>query len=182
MNDMKVIIETAEFKVSQGRLLCSALHMKWGIGLTLVLGLLFLCGTLCGIFIDIRWLIIALMVLFVAAPGMMAILYLNYALSPRCLTEVYPHKVFFTEEGIEVDALVPAWPRDEEEEQNEQREPAIPKRIGFKASFTEVSRVRAGLKGLVLELRGTPPGIVHVPYDVLSDSRADSEWIIRRLM
>lgn len=172
-------IQTVEFVVSRGRLLRSALKMGWGIGATIGVAAVFVAGVTCGLLIDLRWLLVAWMVLLVAAPGVMAMLYLNYAFSPRCLPEVYRHTVRFTDAGIEVRAIVPPLPVAEEEEErdNSAQESKI---IGYEASYQDVCKVKPGLKGLVIELRGTPPGLLHLPYEVLPDPVRDTAIIIEK--
>lgn len=168
-------IQTVEFAVSRGRLLCSALKMGWGVLATVVVALVFVAGLTLGLLVDLRWILVAFMLLLVVAPGVLALLYLNYALSPRCLPEVYRHTVCLSDNRIEVKGHIP--PLLSEEGEDVSKESKV---IGYVVSYSDVAKVKPGLKGLVLELKGTPPGLLHLPYEVLPDPVRDTALIIER--
>ncbi|MDE6668077.1 MAG: hypothetical protein K2K26_00170 [Muribaculaceae bacterium] len=51
---------------------------------------------------DLRWLIVGLMILLIATPLMLALLYLNYGLRPACVANVLPHTVELLPDALRV--------------------------------------------------------------------------------
>lgn len=166
---------TSEFKTPRPRLLRTALTMCHSTPLWVTLTALVAAGAAMGLLLDWRYALVAAMLLLVLVPGVMAILYLNYALSPRCLPEAWPHTVTFTPEGFTVSATVPPLPASDDEGEAE-----APRQIGFSASYSQVREVRAGVDGVVIRLKGTPPGLVHVPYAALPDSNENLAYILKK--
>lgn len=173
---------TAKYSVSRSRLLRSAVAVCHGRHLCLVLGLLLVIGVAFGLLIDWRFALVTAMLALVLAPGVLAFLFFNYALSPRCLPEVWPHTVTFTTDGFEVTATVPPLPDaggGDGTDAEEGRE-TPPARIGYAAAYTDVREVRAGVDGLVIRLAGTPPGLLHVPYSALPELRENTAYILEK--
>lgn len=92
---------TGEFSVSSSRLL-GLLMMRWGFYPLLAAFTFFLAGVALGIFLDIRWLIVAFMVLCIVIPALVAFIYFWYALKPLCSFNILPHTLRSTPDGIEV--------------------------------------------------------------------------------
>lgn len=82
----------AAFAASMTRLYA----MKWIWGAAAAVAV---CG-LAGAIIDVRWLIVALMVVFIVAPMVFAFLYFHYGLRLSCACNVLPHSLSFSERGI----------------------------------------------------------------------------------
>ncbi|MCM1005664.1 MAG: hypothetical protein NC548_57590 [Lachnospiraceae bacterium] len=168
-------IETTEFKVPRSSILQSALltptfRWAWIVSALLVCG-----GAAAAIFADWRWALVTAMLLLVSAPGVMALLYISYAMSPRCLSDAYPHTVSFNDEGFRVSAKIPPLPPLPGQEDDT---PQKPKTLSFSAEYKDVKRVRVTLTELVIYLHGNPPGIVHIPYDNLASPREDTQTIL----
>lgn len=173
---------TAEYSVSRSRLLRSAVAVCHAGQLYISLGLLLVIGGALGIFVDWRFALVTAMLALVLAPGILAFLFFNYALSPRCLPEVWPHIVTFGPDGFEVMATVPSLPQTEDPgvaDTDEERE-AMPTHIGYAARYEDVREVRVGVEGLVIRLAGTPPGLLHVPYSVLPEARENVACILEK--
>lgn len=171
-------IVTDKFSISRGVLLKSALMTRSFRWVWVILGVLVCTGAVCGVCLDWRWWLVTVMLLLVLAPGVMALLYLNCALSPRCITEVYPHTVRFDDTGITVRAEVPPLPAQEDEEETKIEEVRT---LEFGVDYNKVRKVRMMLNQMVIYLQGNPVGIVHVPYDVLPDAREDSKVILQKI-
>lgn len=116
-------------------------------------------------FTDMRWLVAALMLVMVAVPAVLLFLFIHYGMSPRCLPMVYPHTVLLNDSGIHVRATVPGEPVHT---------------LKLDAAWSDVARARAGLKALTIKLKGTPPGLLYIPYDALPDPKADIPAILRK--
>lgn len=177
------MMTTTEFRISRSHLLCSALLMRHAAALWTALCVMLVAGVTLSFAADWRFGLVTAMLMLVLAPGVMALLYLNYALSPRCLPEVWPHTVAFGSDGFRVEAKVPPLPvaadgaEDGEDAPGPPEPEPEPATFGFSASYAEVAEVRAGLDGLVLRLAGSPPGLVHVPYSALEGTGLTAAFI-----
>lgn len=63
---------------------------------------------------DLRWLIVAFMVICLLAPMVMAFLYFHYGLRPGCVVNVLPHTCTLTPSGLQVDVWRRPAPDDPE--------------------------------------------------------------------
>lgn len=173
---------TAEYSVSRSRLLRSAVVLCHARQLYTSLGLLLVIGVALGLFVNWRFALVTAMLALVLAPGALAFLFFNYALSPRCLPEVWPHTVTFGPDGFEVRATVPPLPQTEDSDGTnpEEEKEASPTHIGYAARYGDVCEVRVGVEGLVIRLAGTPPGLLHVPYSALPEPRENTAYILEK--
>lgn len=90
---------TATFRMSGAAFAASMTRlyaMKWIWGAIAVVAA---CG-LAAALSDVRWLIVALMVVFIVAPMVFAFLYFNHGLRLSCACNVLPHSLAFSERGI----------------------------------------------------------------------------------
>lgn len=90
--------------------LVSCLFMRHGLSwLYVMICVILIMIVLTFLFADLRWLIAALMALFIVVPACMAFLYINYALHPLVAFNVLPHSIFVDVDAgiIEVDVYVP---------------------------------------------------------------------------
>lgn len=126
-------------------------------------------GLLLSVFVDWRFMLVAAMLMLIAAPGIMAILYFNYALSPRCFPEVWTHTVTFTDTGFKVEGTLPPLPAPESDAEDEAPESEKSKKIGYTAGYDEVKRMLATANGIILVLVTPPPGLLHIPYNALPE-------------
>lgn len=173
------MIQTEEFKIPRATILKSALltpTFKWVWSLLLII---IVAGVVAAIMFDWRWGLVTAMLILVLAPGVMALLYLSYAMSPRCLPDAFPHTVTFGDEDIIVDATIPPLPPAEEESnEGKQSEDTPVKKMTFKVKYSDIRKSRISLKQLTLYLTGTPPGIIHIPYSSLE--KADADYVIKK--
>ncbi len=72
-------------------------------------------GLVAGIFIDLKWLLLAFLILLVAAPACLALLFYSEALRPENFINRLPHTVVIQPEGIRIISLLKE--RNEENEQ-----------------------------------------------------------------
>ena len=99
MNDLN---GSSIFSISQGALLghLFRLHGRpWLIGCGVVVAALLLVALLLS---DIRFAILALMIVFFIIPMVMSLLYFNYALKYDVSFNALPHSLHLTEKGVEV--------------------------------------------------------------------------------
>lgn len=140
--DKAMTFTTAEYSVSRSRLLRSAAALCHARELYTSLGLLLVIDVALGFLIDWRFALVTAMLALVLAPGALAFLFFNYALSPRCLPEVWPHTVTFGPDGFEVRATVPPLPQTEDSDGTnpEEEMKASPTHIGYAARIRRCTR------------------------------------------
>lgn len=143
-------IETAKFRMAQSRMasrLVAAYGRPWLSGLASLL----LAAAIAS---AANWMfaVAGLMLVLVVAPGIMAILYFAYALKPATALNVLPHKLIFTEAGIQAD-IDPMAPIGDEA-------PADPKTVVF--GIDEIKETAAFSDGLSISLGSR--GFLWLPY------------------
>ena len=160
---------TEEFFISKGALMRAVIGLRCRWALCVLAGVL-LAAVGLAVFVDLRWAIVALMVVFIVAPGLLAFGYIWYALSPRCLVNTYPHSVTVDDAGLATEARIEV--RDEEKVEY--------RYLSVRAVWGDVARVRVRLSQLVIELKGTPVGILIIPYESMPDADAFVKFVLAR--
>lgn len=143
---------------------------KW---VWVVLAVLICMGVVATLLFDWRWALVTAMLILVLAPGIMALLYLSYAMSPRCIPDSFPHSVTFRDKDFTVLAEIPPLPPRNDNvtySENESGEAEKPKYLSFTSTYAEIKRTKVTMTSLVIYLKGNPPGIIHIPYNTLENS------------
>lgn len=122
----------------------------------------------CGIFIDLRWLIVALMLLTIVVPGIMVFLYLSYALSPRCIPCVHNHYIKVKGDTLSIIYTVTTRASDDEEPEE--------KTVTVNVPHDDIDSCRVGLNYFTITMR-RPFGLLKIPYSSLPDPRKFAEWV-----
>lgn len=95
-------ITTDLFRISSARFIKFLLGKK-AFWFFFASGLFFLISVVFGIFVDIRIIILALMIIFILIPFVVFIFYFYYALTPLNSSNILPHTLKFSSEGISID-------------------------------------------------------------------------------
>lgn len=154
-------LTTGEIRSSHRQFISTLARLKavWPLAL-LSLAVL---GCAAGAFFDIRWLIAALMLVAIVAPMVMAFLYIMYALSPRCLPQVHPHRVTIEPEEIVIRYRVkPLPPLENPEEVPEE------KTIEVRVPAGQIARIHRGSEAFVIEFCH-PFGFARIPWQALPE-------------
>lgn len=117
-----------EFRIPTAHLFTLVL-LRHGFLTIAVLALLFLSGILLGIFVDIRALVVAFMILCIVAPMAMALLYIRYCMHPRFVFNSLPHTLRVDGPSLRVRIRTSYDPVEDDKDQDKQpeyREIAIP--------------------------------------------------------
>lgn len=142
-----------EFKVSQGVLIRQLLYMRLRNGLSLRIGLvIFLMALIScvvyGFIADIRWVIVGLMLIFILAPMIMAMLYISDALHPDGYFNTLPHRLSVEDTDVVVDMRVVA---QEDEAVEERKRIHIPlAKLGRYYVTSSGIAVKVGERGLMI--------------------------------
>lgn len=186
-------VTTGEFAVPKGQFMRHlAGKFAWKTLVVLAAGVT-VCAVL-GIILDLRWFIVALMVVFILTPMLAALLYFNYGLRPEGFVNVLPHRVTIHPDGtIEAEAYFTVqnyedepdpwekadekWNKTEEdaeensnensdEETGEKPAPAEPERRSRTYRFirSESRPYTAAGSGICIHLSAPARGSIIIPY------------------
>ncbi len=159
----KPLCTSTPVKLSASRFLRTLASLK-ARGPLAVMGLLMVAAGCAGACIDARWFIVALMIPSILLPMVMFFLYAAYALSPRCLHCVHPHKIEAYSDRLRISYTVTI-PALTEEDEPQERE------IHMEVPLSQVVRCTPRLNELLIVLE-KPFGFLLLPYDALSDANA----------
>lgn len=188
------MISDNEICMERGRLMATLFYLH-ARPLILILSLLALALLAAGIFIDIRWAIVFLMIVFIVAPMAMSFLYFYHGLKPATAANVVPHYITFTPEGFSLDIIEreadPKWnddteqePESGEEDKNDQESEVKEKETKIRYTipypYPSIKQCRPGRDGYIITFDDSAAGFVWIPYTLLA-GQADMKNIIASL-
>lgn len=94
-------VESGIFRMGGGAF-AAALVRNFGRGWIIAFAVIVCASILPGIFIDVRFLIIALMMVLIISPMMLVFLYYSYGLRRECFINTIPHTVSVEEDMVKV--------------------------------------------------------------------------------
>ena len=106
---------------------------------------------------DLRWLIVALMILLVLAPGVAALLYLGAATRPVSAANTLPHSIEFAREDMRLMIRPLADPAGSGEDPDEEAP-----RVAVPVAYTDIRSIRADSSALTVHLADRQ--FVGIPY------------------
>ncbi len=106
--------------------------------------LLLLASLTAAIFIDLRWAVVFLMLLFIITPAMFAFLYYFHGLKQGCVANVIDHQITFEENGLVVTLFKKC--EDTEESADTQFLPAT----SFSIEYSSFPRFDTGMNSVTL--------------------------------
>ena len=145
---------TVRFKVPPGRMMWEMIS-RFGTLWISILACILLLGIMVSFF-DVRFLIVALMVIFIIIPMLMAMFYLNYGLREECFVNSVPHTLRHTGGGLEA-TLVFTSPSEEGEDETVDKV----RRMSF--TYDEISSLSVGGSDTVALLRKPLRGFIVIP-------------------
>lgn len=145
---------TSRFTIRPGRMLYEMIAL-FGVWWYYILGGVVLLGIVASFF-DLRLLIMALMVVFIIIPMLMAMFYLNYGLREECFLNTVPHTLRHTDDGLEV-TLIFSHPSEEEEGESIEKI----RRMSF--SYNEIASLSVVGSYTVAIMRKPLRGFVMIP-------------------
>lgn len=169
-------MESSEvYRLSQSGLLSylARHHGKWPavIALSIIAGL----GLTAWIFADLRFLILALMVLFIVVPMIMAFLYFSYALDADVSFNVLPHSIGIDNSGIYV-KIMPRRDKKNSTDDDYDDEEEIAEPVVKFYSFSRFGRYEVGYNCLYLQIKQADEkaesgnsGFLYLPIDIFQD-------------
>lgn len=107
-------VESGIFRMGGGAF-ATALVRNFGRRWIIAFAVIVIASVLPGIFIDVRFLIIALMVVLIVSPMMLVFLYYSYGLRKECFVNIIPHTVSVEEDSVKVKIYTDRDSEDENE-------------------------------------------------------------------
>lgn len=171
---MSLQIVTDEYSMPRSRVLSvvAAHRLLWPIVIML---LAFIALMTVGVVYDLRYVVLAFMVLFVIMPMMLAWVYIRYCLTRDAAMNVATHTLVITDESISVNWRPSLLSSEKREAEKEDREPEeLPMRTD-NIPLERVKRTSIGLKGITVWLddSGAGDGFLYIPYDTIPEGEAD---------
>lgn len=154
-------VESGIFRMGGGAF-AAALVRNFGRGWIIAFAVIVCASILPGIFIDVRFLIIALMVVLIISPMMLVFLYYSYGLRRECFINTIPHTVLVEEDTVKVRIYTDR--ESEDESEWKYRELFFPKedfgkyKIDGDAVEFELGKPKRGFLWLPLSAYGDPSG------------------------
>lgn len=152
------MIESRVIKMPANKMLAS-LFLNYGKSWTLMAVSGLVVFILLGCAVDIRFLVVALIWLFLFVPLVMAFLYFYYGMNPLTAFNTMPHRLFVSPDKLTVRII----------EKEEDKENSIPETFkDYDVSCTDFMNIKIGLTGYLLFFKNK--GFLWMPVDSYKSS------------
>ena len=151
--------------------LLAILTLLYGWSWLLVLGIAVIATMGIGIFIDIRYSIISLMIIFLVSPLFIAYLYFYHGLKPMTAINIVPHRLTVSNNGIGID--IPDKPYPDKKEEN------IKGSAGHAIfhPYSSFGKYISGNTGFILIFTDHNNGFLWVPYSTFLDDTESRDFL-----
>lgn len=149
-------VETALHAMSRGAML-RVLFMLYGRRFVVAAAIPAAACVVASMVWDLRWLIVALMIIFLFIPLAMAMLYFNYGFKPECFVNVLQHSVKITTSSVRVRAMVTT-PDENDEGDCEVRE------VNYAFGYDMSNPYRTTGDALIVNVQSPSSGFLYIPY------------------
>lgn len=180
------VITTDSFKMPHAQFV-RALAARFGGSRLLIALCALLTATLAaGLLADWRWAVVALMLIFVAAPMVAAYLYFAHGLRRECYVNIAPHTVSISPQGLKVEVSVMPYPTDETDAESAGEAAAESSQAAEQKQETaaeplrtytlEIDRRRLGRytidpRGVTIRIESPDPGFIRLPYSAFASEQ-----------
>lgn len=171
-DSIDIELNTSKFKISKGEMLAKVLFQRYGAVLWSALAAVMAIGSASALLLDWRCALVAVMMVFILLPAIIAFVFYNYALSLRVLCECYEHTLSISSGGIQRVSYLPCPDGDEQSKSKEVKE---------YFTWGEISKYTLSLQGMTLWLHSSPPGFITIPWSILPQPKEDGEKLINFL-
>ncbi len=180
------MINTEVYKMSRkgfARQMIKQYGRKWLVAYALLV----ISSVIVAFFVDYRFFLLSLIIVFIMIPMQMAFLYYYYGLNRECFMNIVPHKLSIFGEGILVTMFFP--PYDEEAsdnlsdknetgEQNEHKwEYDGWKESEFMIKFGSLDRYVVGKDSVIIPIIGRPGGFIWLPERAFPETAVFADFM-----
>lgn len=164
---------TEEFRMTSAKFV-GEMIFRHGWAYLLTLSLLGVAGIALGVAVDYRWFIIVLMLLFLVAPLLLALLYFYFGLRREAYVNTMPHTVAADDRGLtfnlrmsDLSDLSDESDKSDRSNNSECREEFFP--------YSSMTPMQVGLKSVSIPLKSPAKGFLWVPVAAfVSDDKASA--------
>lgn len=169
------------YRMGAGRFARELMFRYAGIWM-LALSLLAVAGIALGMTVDLRWLLVGLMVVFVAVPMVLAFLYYYHGLRRGCFVNTIAHRIVIEDEGLTARLMIPVTSPSSAENESEEINSGV---AAYRTRdeffpFSVMERFRIGSDSVIIPLRAPSAGFLWIPADAFNDTEHLSA-LLRRL-
>ncbi len=157
-------IETDMIRMSGKKLILTLFYLYGGWAL-ITLAFLALPALAAGIFIDLRWLIVFLMLLFLVTPMLMVFLYFYHGLRQSTASNIVEHKLLFTQTGITFRLFEKVEEEEYTEEESKEKWHVRSEKL---YPYDQVANYKTSSDGVLLMLTAPEKGFIWLPYTAFS--------------
>ena len=122
-----------------------------------------LAGLAAGVSVDFRWLIIALMIVFIVIPMLLFFFYYSYGLRRECYVNALPHSIIVSDNGITAEIVLPSRRKAAEDDASKASANEDIKRVEEFFPYDIMSEFNIGLNSAIIPLRGKGKGFLWIP-------------------
>lgn len=119
-----------------------------------------LVGVAFGIIVDIRWMIVGFMVVFIVIPALLMFFYYSYGLKRECYVNAVNHRIIVGDEGVTARIIVPAF-TETDKDGNITETPERMRDEFF--SYDAMTEVRRNIKSFTITLGPPHRGFLWIP-------------------
>lgn len=117
-------------------------------------------GVAFGIAVDIRWMIVGFMIVFIVIPALLMFFYYSYGLKRECYVNAVNHRIITGDKGVTARIIVPAITETDEEGNTTETEERTRDEFFPYESMTEVRR---NIKSFTVTLGKPHRGFIWIP-------------------
>lgn len=155
----KIIYSSRPFKMGALNFLITTIF-RFAWMWILSLSIFGLCGLIIGITVDVRWIIVGLMIVFIILPMIFAFLYYFYGLNRECYINTVKHSLDICEEGIEITLIF----EDKEENENKNYE----RKVFFHYDAMQPFRINS--KSVIIHFKRPYKGFIWIPSSAFDEN------------
>ena len=159
------MVTTASFRIPHGRYIMTMAMCQARLPLGL-LAVAVVAAAVAAIVVDLRWIVVALMLVMIILPMVAAMLYFNYGLRPEGFVNVVPHTLTFGDGKIEAEVTFPSL---DAEPDDDAPQPPVVRRYSF--ALARPARYVTSGNGLIITLGAPDKGVLIVPYAAFDDEQ-----------
>lgn len=136
----------------------------YGAPWILVFFLMLLTAAVLSVVHDLRWVIVAFMIICIAAPMMLAFFYIFHGMKPITVINSLPHTLSFGEEGITATLLSP----HKNEETNETEYIELSRQL---LPYSEIRSYKSGVTSIILPFEKGDKGFIWLPVSAFDEEK-----------
>lgn len=159
----------APFRMSKGDF-ARKMARFWGLIPGLLLLMIFVFGLVAGIFLDIRYLIVAAMAVFILLPMVMMFLYYYHGLGKNCYFNIVDHNLSIKEDCLEITMYFPVVSATETDEESTGAKEIEPRVLKLTISYNDILNYRVFSDCVVYPVGKPMSGFVWLPLSAFNDT------------